>query len=764
MRVRSVNDVSTSPSPRVVSKATYRKVHFNKPNERDDAEFDACPTQLKISLPYKPLKRSSGNVFDIRHPALNKASEHYQKMFNPLIKQLLYFASEAHYKGRENVGTPKRSAEPDVRYKGDTLRSYECHKCSLSETVVNFRREPSDCVSDEQSFESSPLDCLASDRRLLVDGADSTKLVARPETTVPLSYHKLPDVNATSFLRSSSDFNLEDVRFTSKHFPARFGMPLISAIRKRRRRVRIFRLPRGTPTQLTTNILFQHSLHHKTCITAGQSVIPDLKVHGLLCYRRESYSSEYRIVINCTSLSYIGYLVKFAPLSRSIPANVFHAGQHFCYTVYAVDLQTEQRLDMLVNFPASLQPTTSYIDSEPWNLVSGMQISATLSSHCYFLRKHLRQLVWNHLSLDYGQVIAVGMVSRFGLLKYVPRRVIRLKQPGCHVAVLLPSSLPVMDFMNLTHAVGLKCGEQSEPQMYSVIVTPLVYFVASDVLDFTFDYVEHVVVDDLSEVNNFIAEELPCRYTSARNVPPTLMQNVKSREKLKQNDKPCVCTHYRFVDVYSVLTEMAIESKSSLIQHMLIGSQVVPYYLPCAVTQPFGEGYSYHMLQPTLCSLSVYSEVTRDRLEAFDRTKHALSIMHSNMEFISLVVNFQDRIEQKISCQQTYTNAKLAEEEKFSESPPDFFLHTTVQRLPATETDHLYDITHASSDHDEVTSLVFSGSNLWTCWLQQCTAASLSGFMVKTGFYGLCSDDILPVTGACLALGLCALICFRKTR
>ncbi|KAA3671791.1 uncharacterized protein DEA37_0010590 [Paragonimus westermani] len=752
MRVRSANYVWIFPPPRVTGKVANSKIPVNKPSKRNNAVFRAHQIQLNLSSAYKPLKRSSRNFSGSRHPALFQASQWYRDMSNPLIMQPSYFASGAHCKGRENVEVPKRFTELDVQYKGDTLRSYERHKCNSSEAVLNFR---SDYTLDEQDFES-----FVSDRRLFVDCTNSTKLVTRPETTVPLGDHKLTEVNGTNFLHSSSHFSLEDVKFVEKNFCTRFGMPYMSVIRRRGRKVCIFRLPRGTPTQLTTNILFQHSLDHKTCIIAGHSVIPDLKVQGLFSYRKESYSSEYRIVVNCAVLSHIGYLVKFSPLIRSIPANIFHVGQHFCYTFYAVDLQTEKRLDvLLINVSASLQPTAMCVDSKPWNLVSGIQISSNLISHCYFLRKYLRRLVWNPLSLGYGQVISIGMVSEFGILKNVSRP----EHSECHIVELLSSSLQVLDFTNLVHAVQLKCEQESEPQIYSVNVTQLRYFVASVPWYFIFDCVVRADVDGLSGLNVFFAEELSCSYTLAPTVPPTFMQNVKSREKLKQNDKPYICTHCGPLGVCSVLMEVAIESESSRAQRVLMEPQVVPYCLPCAATQLLNESYSHCARQPTLCPLSVYSEQTGDHFEAFGGTKHALSIIRSNLECISPVVMFQGRIVQTTSCTQTHTSGKLVGEEGLNESLPNFDVHTNVQRLPGIESDHLYDVTHSSIGGNEATSLVFSGSNLWTCWLQQCAAASLSGFVIKSGFYGLCSDDILPITGACLALALCALIWFRKT-
>ncbi|KAF8566368.1 hypothetical protein P879_09206 [Paragonimus westermani] len=414
---------------------------------------------------------------------------------------------------------------------------------------------------------------------------------------------------------------------------------------------------------------------------------------------------------------------------------------------------------LLVNFSASLQPTAIYVDSKPWNLVSDIQISSNLISHCYSLKKYLRRLVWDPVSLSYGQVIATDMVSEFGVLKNVSRP----EHSECHIAELLPNSLPVLNFTNLPHAVQLKCDQDSEPQICSVIVTQLRYFVAFVPLYFIFDCVERVDVDDLSELNSFFAEQLPCGYTLAPTVHPTFMQNVMSREKLIQTDKPYICTHCGSLNVCSVLMEVTIEPESSRAQRTLMEPQVVSYCLPCAATQLLDESYSHRTRQPTLCPLSVYSELTGDHFEAFDGTKHALPIIHSNLECISLVVMFQGRIIQTTSCKQTYTSAKLAEEDESNESIPNIVLHTNVQRLRGVESDHSYDVTHSSISRDEATSLVFSGSNLWTCWLQQCAAASLSGLVIKSGFYGLCSDDTLPVTGACLALALCTLIWFRKT-
>ncbi|KAG5443014.1 hypothetical protein CSKR_113259 [Clonorchis sinensis] len=52
----------------------------------------------------------------------------------------------------------------------------------------------------------------------------------------------------------------------------------------------------------------------------------------------------------------------------------------------------------------------------------------------------------------------------------------------------------------------------------------------------------------------------------------------------------------------------------------------------------------------------------------------------------------------------------------------------------------------------------------WIGWLKQCTMATVSGIIVKASTIGLTLCDVEPLSGVCLALALCGLICFGKLR
>ncbi|TGZ70643.1 hypothetical protein CRM22_003084 [Opisthorchis felineus] len=52
----------------------------------------------------------------------------------------------------------------------------------------------------------------------------------------------------------------------------------------------------------------------------------------------------------------------------------------------------------------------------------------------------------------------------------------------------------------------------------------------------------------------------------------------------------------------------------------------------------------------------------------------------------------------------------------------------------------------------------------WIGWLKQCAMATVSGIIVKAGTIGLTLYDVEPLSGVCLALALCGLICFGKLR
>ncbi|OON16557.1 hypothetical protein X801_07629 [Opisthorchis viverrini] len=690
------------------------------------------------------------------------------------------------------------------------LRPAQFRKPSLPRVVVVTQERPKSNPTDSPTFDEG--DNAPSVRRLFVDYRTPVKLM-HEATTIQLEYFTQNgspwisnlfgvlaaqggSVNAGEPLKKSTSAMAKPNRL---HYQASGKVPKFS---------KIFRLIRGTPTKLSLEHLRNCSFEHRVCVALRTTVkellhTPD-HIHRLA--RTQSHSSESRSLNGLSPAYSISRLFRYMlerntvsfryqralPTSTvcyiptQIPLNIIENNSDTLFPAIdqiitgPMDINNldEIRHSLVVSYHSNMMMMCATIISRvetvipsmtaPNALVKFTGIYQVLQNHCS--REHL-----NHVETITPPMTAPTSLYRFTGIHQVfqSQSSVEYKKPVFIVAPIVTANSPqhIQPVQNVSFTWDEIRTVRTWPKSSQVLPKNLG---AQRRVTFTVARYQTNLTSSLGNVcfDRWLEPQMHSTYKLL--IPHPLFEMIVSTRSVQSGFSAEIMLGHAPVYKWAIDENLFVRSINCLTQQIpACRSSEHGFERLTTVLEQIGLLDSLHVWYQYV--LPKTWSVAQARLKTVnnnvvERGCPQLKLLCTEDSFVEKDQGSDHRLLSVANCLNQFLCCTSSVHTEWDTA---LDVRRLTQRSWIIHCSCLQSSENESISNGSLTSDVLltgplavaqSDKAFWIGWLKQCAMATVSGIIVKAGTIGLTLYDVEPLSGVCLALALCGLICFGKLR